>query len=134
MKRILVIALIMTLSAPLAAQQEEKGQRQQTHVEISGLVSSLNASQKRKLEQLTHASQQRVDHLRKQQRAVRDSISLYMEREGDQSAVLYPLFDREAQLRAAVSREMYATKLHIDNILTPSQRQELRKAGQKKSK
>ena len=55
------------------------------------------------------------------------SIILFLEREGDQSRTLYPLFDREARLQVAISREMYATKLRIDEVLTKEQRQTLLK-------
>ena len=53
---------------------------------------------------------------------------MYMELEGDQSRHLNPLFEREAQLQAAVSREMYSAKVRIDDVLTREQRQGLRTA------
>ncbi len=134
MKNILLIVALIAFTLPAAAQQEGKHRRHHERPEITELVSDLNAGQKRKLENITQQSKQRVGLLRKQQRAVRDSIGIYMNREGDQSKMLYPLFDRESQLQAAISREMYNTKLRIDEVLTPAQRQELRKAGRKKGK
>lgn len=56
---------------------------------------------------------------------------MYMELEGDHSRELYPLFDREAQLQTAINREMYATKIRIDEVLTREQRQTLRNASRK---
>ena len=88
------------------------------------MVGNLSAAQKRKIESI----RQHVDNLRKQQKAVRDSIAMYMELEGDQSAALYPLFDREAAINVAIGREMYAGKVRIDEVLTKEQRAELRKA------
>ena len=122
MKKAIILSLLVALALPLAAQHDGK------HKEISELVSDLSNVQKRKIESVTKESRERVDNLRKQQKAVHDSIGIFMERDGDQSAVLFPLFDREAALHAAIDREMYAGKLRIDEILTKEQRAELRKA------
>lgn len=134
MKKYLVIAILIAFQMPLMAQGEGKHHRQKVRPEISELVSDLTTTQKRKLDVINQDSRERVSGLRKQQRAVRDSIKYYMEMEGDQSKAIYPLFEREAQLQAAVSREMYSTKLRVDEVLTPTQRQELRKASRKKGK
>ena len=93
------------------------------------MVGNLSAAQKRKIESISKESRQHVDNLRKQQKAVRDSIAMYMELEGDQSAALYPLFDREAAINVAIGREMYAGKVRIDEVLTKEQRAELRNAA-----
>ena len=130
MKRYLVLALLLALAAPVAAQHDGRQHGQKKRADITELVSDLSAPQKRKIENISKESKERVDALRKQQQAVRDSIRMYMEREGDQSKVLYPLFDREAQLKAAVDREMYATKLRLDEVLTKEQRAALRQAVQ----
>jgi Spy/CpxP family protein refolding chaperone len=127
MKKALLLSLLVVFTLPLAAQHGGRPNGAK-HKDITELVSDLSNIQKRKIEAATKDSKARVDNLRKQQRAVLDSINMYMERDGDQSAALFPLFDREAALHAAIDREMYAGKLRIDEILTKEQRAELRKA------
>lgn len=130
---ILAIALGFCLS-PLAAYAQHgphKGGKQEPRPDITELVSDLTTSQKRKLETITSESKVRIDRLRNQQKAVRDSINIYMEREGDQSKILFPLFEREARLQTEVSREMYSAKVKIDQVLTKEQRGELQKCNQK---
>lgn len=127
MKKALLLSLLVAIALPLAAQHDGRphGDRKK---DITELVSDLSNIQKRKIESITKESKERVEILRMQQKAVRDSISMYMECEGDQSAVLYPLFDREGAIHAAIDREMYSGKLRIDKVLTKEQRAELRKA------
>ena len=128
MKRYLVLALLLALAAPVAAQHDGRQQGQKKRADITELVSDLSAPQKRKIENISQKSKERIEELRKQQRAVLDSIHTYMDMDGDQSKLLYPLFDREAQLHVAIDREMYATKLRIDEVLTKEQRATLRQA------
>lgn len=131
MKRITLLLLFLALFAmPLAAQHEE-AHRHGKHRDVTEIVQDLNAVQKRKVENISKESRERVAALRKQQRAVHDSIVLLMEREGDQSQELYPLFEREAKLQTAINREMYAAKLRIDEVLKPEQREALRAASRK---
>ena len=138
MKRVIVIALAAFLGMQgtnaLAQRPHREGPKPESRPDITELVSDLSASQKRKLETLTSESKERVEKLRKEQKAVRDSIERYMEMDGDQSKVLYPLFDREAKLQAQISREMYATKIRIDEVLTPEQRKELQSANKRHHK
>ena len=130
MKKITLIFLLVLFALPLSAQHE--GDRQhRKHRDVTEIVQDLNAVQKRKVENISNESRERVAALRKQQKAVRDSISMYMALDGDQSQVIYPLFDREAKLQAAISREMYAAKLRIDEVLKPEQREALRAASRK---
>lgn len=131
MKKTFIIALLVMLALPGFSQDDSKRQHGRKHKDITELVNDLSASQKRKIDALTKESVERVSELRRQQKAVRDSIHMFMERDGDQSATLFPLFEREADLQVAVSREMYATKLKIDEVLTKEQRIELRNASSK---
>lgn len=135
MKRIICFALfaflVLPALHPLAAQHDGSRHEGKRHAEISELVKDLNAVQKKKVENISKESKERVSALRQRQHAVRDSISMYMELEGDHSRELYPLFDREAQLQTAINREMYATKIRIDEVLTREQRQTLRNASRK---
>lgn len=134
MKRILTATLTLFLclqfSAVVAQNQPSKKLNRQ-RPDITQFVSNLSDSQKSKLESITQESRQRVDMLREQQKAVRDSIARYMDRDDNQSKYLYPLFDREAKLQAEISREMYATKVRIEEVLNKEQRQEFREASKK---
>lgn len=131
MKKSIIITVLMAAMLPLAAQHSPK-HRGERHRDVTELVSDLSATQKRKVETISKQSKERVGKMREQQKALRDSIMVYMDRDGDQSRVLFPLFDREARLQADISREMYRSKYQIDQILTPEQRSELRKACKKK--
>lgn len=131
---ITILAVLVALSCTAVAQDGAKPHGKKHHKEISELVDDLSAAQKRKVESITKESVERVSALRTQQKAVRDSISMFMDRDGDQSATLYPLFDREAALQTAISREMYTTKLAIDQVLTKEQRTTLRSACRKDKK
>jgi hypothetical protein len=130
MKKITLIFLLVLFALPLSAQHED-AHRHGRHRDVTEIVKDLNAMQKRKVENISNESRERVAALRKQQRAVHDSIVMFMEREGDQSQVLYPLFEREAKLQTAINHEMYATKLRIDEVLKPEQREALRAASRK---
>lgn len=132
MKKLLLVAIILLPFtfhlSPCFAQHDGRHPEKKRPTDITELVDDLSAPQKHKIDNISKESKVRVEALRRQRQAVRDSIRLYMELEGDQSKLLYPLFDREAQLQAAVSREMYSAKLRIDEVLTKEQRATLRKA------
>lgn len=140
MKRIVLLALVSlfafqcTLSYAQNPRHGGPHDRQGRRPDITKIVSNLSDAQKEKLETLMEASRQRVDKLRRQQQAVRDSIALYMDRDGNQSKKLYPLFDREAKLQVEISREMYNTKVRIDEVLTKEQRQQFRQASKEQKK
>lgn len=134
MKKILPLALALFLAFSLSAQRQDGKRHDQQRPDITELVSNLSDTQKSQLEAITNDSRQRVEKLRAQQKAVRDSINLYMDREGDQSKYLNPLFDREAKIQAEISREMYASKVRIDKVLTKEQRAEFQKASKQHRK
>lgn len=134
MKKIFLIALMAVAVAGTAnAQRPGKAMHEKEcdkHPDITEMVSDLSSAQKRKLETITKESKERMEPLRKMQASVRDSIGMLMDREGDFSKVIFPLFDRDARLQAEISREMYVTKVRIDQVLTKEQRQELAKMRQ----
>ena len=127
MKKYIVVLLLLAVSLPLAAQRNKKPHGNNRH-EITELVNDLSSAQKRKIEEIGKQSRERVFSFRDQQKVVKDSIAMFIDREGDNSLVLYRLFDREASLQVAISREMYNAKLQIDQILTPQQRDELHRS------
>ncbi len=136
-KAIIIGIMACLLLTPAMAQRGREGDGNQH--DIATIVGDLSSSQKKKLDAIVEGSKARVGALKAQQKAVRDSIAMYMQREGDQSKVLYPLFEREAQLQCSISREMYATKVRIDEVLTPEQRKKVREAfhsreGQKRQR
>lgn len=131
MKRYFILALLVAIAAPVVAQHDGRHPEKKHQADITELVDDLSAPQKHKIDNISKESKERVETLRQQRQAVRDSIRLFMELEGDQSKALYPLFDREAQLQAAVSREMYSAKLRIDEVLTKEQRAAIRKASRR---
>lgn len=132
--RVIILTILVSISFATVAQDGNRHHGKKQHKQISELVDDLSAAQKRKVESITKESIERVSALRNQQKAIRDSINLYMERDGDQSTVLFPLFDREAALQAAISREMYTTKRDIDQVLSKEQRTALRDACKKDRK
>lgn len=128
MKKYIILGLLIAFAIPMMAQHDGPRQGKKGQADITELVSDLSAPQKRKVESISKESKERVDALRSSQRSVRDSIAMYMDREGDQSRYLNPLFDREAQLQAAISREMYSAKIRVDEVLTKEQRTTLRES------
>lgn len=133
MKKILFLILLIAVTLPVFSQADAK-RHGKKHKDITELVDNLTPVQKRKIENITKESVERVAVLRQRQKEIRDSINDFMNRDGDQSTVLYPLFDREAAVKVAVSREMYATKRSIDEVLTKEQRASLRNAFGKEKK
>lgn len=129
------MALLAVTTATWAQQhkpREERGRHK--HPNITEMISDLSSDQKQALKGITQESKARVKKLRSQQKAVRDSIATFMERDGDQSATLHPLFDREARLQSLISREMYATKVRVDEVLTPAQRQQVKEKCKKRER
>ena len=128
-KTLILVAILSLFTLSAVAQQDPERHHQRTNPhDVSKVVKDLSDSQKRKLEAVNNTSRERLEPLRKQQKAVRDSISTLMEQEGDNSKALFPLFDREASLQVQISREMYSTKVQVDRILTKEQRAELKKS------
>ena len=129
MKKILFLASTLLLGFTVSAQKPADHRREGKRPDITKLVSNLTDNQKGKLETITNDSRQRIEKLRARKKSVRDSIALYMDREGNQSKYLNPLFDREAKIQSEISREMYSTKVRIDEVLTKEQRAEFQKAS-----
>ncbi len=138
MKKILTIAAIglfaLQCSFCLAQRPHREGPHghgPEKHPEITEIISDLTSAQKSKLEVISNESKKRIEELRKEQKAVCEKISQLMDMEGDHSKELNPLFDREARLQAEISREMYATKVRFDQVLTKEQRKELKDSRKK---
>lgn len=125
-KSIVMGCIALAISTTLSAQQHQHKHHARQPQKIESLVSNLSDQQKKQLDELQKQSKERVDKMNKSMHAVKDSIRTLMNQEGDHSRELCPLFDREASLQSAISKEMYASKVKIGKILTPEQRSELK--------
>lgn len=132
-KKFFAVVLVVSLCGSVMAQTKklELKEGRGKHPEITELVKDLSSVQKHKIESITKESKTKIEGLRNQQKAVRDSIGIIMDRQGDQSKLLFPLFDREGALHSRISQEMYKTKLKIDEVLTKEQARELKSAMSK---
>lgn len=141
MKKLYVILFTLLLGGSLLAQTEGGKHRQRPGrpepPKIEEMVSDLSAIQKKKLETITKECKEKTAKLQKELDNVRTNIRTLMNKEGDQSNKLFPLFDREAALQAEVAKEMYSTRQQIDQVLTEKQLAEFRarlKADRQKHK
>jgi Spy/CpxP family protein refolding chaperone len=102
---------------------------------IEEMVSNLSAIQKKRLETITQESKKQVDKMQAELKSINSQIRKLLDAEGDQTNTLFPLFEREAQLKLEINKEMYRTSQQISNVLTKEQLKELRermKADRKK--
>ncbi len=127
-KYIPLIALLLCVMVLPAQPSHNHGGKRDNPPKVEEMVSNLSLKQKKTLLEVRERSKDRMDELKAQLNTVRDSIRDYIHREGDNTKVLYPLFDREGELQARISKEMYALRLQIDAILTPEQLKEFRQA------
>ena len=125
MKRILIsIIFVAALVCSVQAQQgpeRGRGPKDRPPMQIEQLITDLSTSQKARIHIVTLHSKKVIDNLRGQLNDVRDSIRTYMDSMGDNSKVLFPLYEREGRLQASISKEYYRAKVAIDAILTPAQ-------------
>ena len=76
-----------------------------------------------------------VEKMQAELKSINSQIRKLLDAEGDQTNTLFPLFEREAQLKLEINKEMYRTRQQISNVLTKEQLKELRermKADRKK--
>ncbi len=102
---------------------------------IEEMVSNLSAIQKKRLETITQDSKKQVDKMQAELKSINSQIRKLLDAEGDQTNTLFPLFEREAQLKLEINKEMYRTRQQINNVLSKEQLKELRermKADRKK--
>ena len=102
---------------------------------IEEMVSNLSAIQKKRLETITQESKKQVDKMQAELTSINSQLRKLLDAEGDQTSSLFPLFEREAQLKLEINKEMYRTRQQINNVLSKEQLKELRermKADRKK--
>ena len=101
----------------------DNGQKQQFKIE--NFISDLTPDQRIRIDLITRRSSKTIQIYKTQLGNVRDSIRSYMASPEDQSAILFPLYEREGMLLTEISKEYYRSKVAIDELLTPKQFQEL---------
>ncbi len=92
---------------------------------IEEMVSNLSAIQKKRLETITQESKKQVDKMQAELKSINSQIRKLLDAEGDQTNTLFPLFEREAQLKLEINKEMYRTRQQISNVLSKEQLKEL---------
>ena len=127
MKNIIFVVMLVLLVSSAVAQRPSDKSKHKEHFRIENIVSDLSASQKKRLNTIYDEDHKAIEKLRNEQKTVRDSIQTYIEMSGDHTTQLNPLFDRESSLQAAISKQMYATRLHIEEVLTDEQNAQVRK-------
>lgn len=127
MKNIIFVVMLVLLVSSAVAQRPSDKSKHKEHFRIENIVSDLSASQKKRLNTIYDEDHKAIEKLRNEQKTVRDSIQTYIEMSGDHTAQLNPLFDRESSLQAAISKQMYATRLRIEDVLTDEQNAQVRK-------
>ena len=127
MKKIATLLLTMGLAFNVMGQQKQHHPRHhKEQPKIEEMVSDLSAIQKKKLNTIMENSRKEVDRLQAELDKVRKQINALTNKDGNNSDQLFPLFDREGSLRAEIAKEMYRTRLQIDEVLTKEQLVELR--------
>ena len=127
MKKIATLLLTLALAVTAIGQQKTgKSHRHKEPPKIEEMVSDLSAIQKKRLNTVMENSRKEVDRLQAELDKVRKQIHALTNKDGDNSDQLFPLFDREGDLRAEIAKEMYRTRRQIDEILTKEQLAEFR--------
>lgn len=127
MKRFIFFLTMVVFASSLCAQSDEPAGHDRHHSEksIESFLPDLSATQKTRIDIITRQSKKNVEAIHKKLDNVRDSIRSYMESTDDHSDILFPLFEREGQLQAELSKEYYRAKVEVDKVLTPEQHKAL---------
>ncbi len=127
MKKIATLLLALTIGITVMGQQRNEHSRHHKEPpKVEEMVNNLSAIQKKRLNTVMENSRKEVDRLQAELDKVRKQIRAITQKDGDNSDQLFPLYDREAALRADIAKEMYRTRLQIDEILTKEQLTEMR--------
>ena len=141
MKKIIATYLVAILACTMLFAQSPNefghGKKHHKHEppKIEEMVSNLSAIQKKRLETITQESKKQVDKMQAELKSINSQIRKLLDAEGDQTNTLFPLFEREAQLKLEINKEMYRTRQQISNVLSKEQLKEVRermKADRKK--
>lgn len=91
-------------------------------------IDDLTVQQKTMLDVITRKSAKKLNAYRTELAALRDTIQVLMTGRTDNSARLFPLYEREGRLQAEISKEFYRCKIAMDAVLTPDQYRRLQEA------
>lgn len=127
MKKTIFAIVLLLLASGAFAQQKGQQHPHKNNPKIEDFVSDLSPMQKRKLEDITNSTQARISQIKKEINTVRDSIFTYMDTYGDNTALIYPLFERKAALELELNKVMYSNKVAVDKILTKEQYNTMKK-------
>jgi Spy/CpxP family protein refolding chaperone len=130
MKRSITLLLAILMGTMLMAQPPEGSQhkkhRRPEPPKVEEMVSNLSSLQKKRLEGISENCKKQTTKLQKELDETRTQIRNLMMQDGDQSDKLFPLIDRESSLQAQIAKEMYRTRVQIDQVLTEEQLTEFR--------
>lgn len=130
MKKTISILMLLFFAASITMAQQpsgkNSGQNCKNMPKIEEMVSDLSALQKRRLTKITEDSKAQIDKLQTELKKVRAQVHQLMEKDGDNSADIFPLLEREGQIRTEISKEMYRCRLAIDEVLTKEQLSQMR--------
>ncbi len=128
MKRFLIISTFIGLAMMACAQtrpRQHKDVFPAAQDKIENIISNLSLMQKTSIDIITKRSAKVIENYKTQLKTVRDSIRSLMDSPEDHCKTLFPLFEKEGELQAELSKEYYRTKVAIDKILSPEQYKEL---------
>lgn len=125
MKKVLLSIILLSATVTLMAQPAKKGEPEGEPSKIESMISDLSTTQKNRIDVITRRSQKNIESYKHQLTAVRDSIKVLMDKKEDLSAIVLPLYEREARLQCAINKEYYLSKVAIDQVLTKKQYDEL---------
>lgn len=131
---VLILSALMFVGVCSAQQRPPKNNEQGKMPKIEEIVKDLSVRQKRQLETISNETKVQMDKYKAELKQVKDSIHYFMDMPSDKSDVLFPLYDREAKIKANMSKLMYRTRLKIDNVLTKEQLKVLNDAMTQKRK
>ncbi|MBQ7062068.1 MAG: hypothetical protein IJM88_02110 [Bacteroidales bacterium] len=125
MKRIVLIMMMLGI-VPIAFAQQRVGpphvDEPQEAPRIEEFIHDLTPTQRTRIAEVTKKHTTRANQCRKELLALRDSIRIVMEDPTDRSKTLFPLYDREGDLMAQLSKIYYYGRVEIEHELTPEQR------------
>ena len=126
MRKTLILIIFAALCLPSFAQQKGHDATAKTP-KIEEIVDDLSLIQKHKLSTIYDETSETLSKLKAEQKEIKDSIFTLLSLPTDESERLFPLFDRENSLRAAIAKEYYSMRLRINEVLNDEQRDKVHK-------
>ena len=123
MRKIITFIAFTLLSVATFAQSgvSDKRHHKSLPPRVEEIVSDLTPIQQKRIETITQNTKKVVEPKKAALNKIRRQIDNLMEKSGDQSKKLFPLLEKEAQLKVEISKAMYEARVLIDGVLTPAQ-------------